>query len=124
MPTTRTDQLASLIPQAAELIATWEERFGGYSPHPASAPDPDRLAAAWEAFGARMAEHYPFFHPRYAGQMLKPPHPVAVAGYLAAMLVNPTTTRSTGGPARARWRSRSSSSCARCSASPAPCSAT
>jgi glutamate/tyrosine decarboxylase-like PLP-dependent enzyme len=31
----------------------------------------------------------PFFHPRYAGQMLKPPHPVAVASYLAAMIVNP-----------------------------------
>src|SRR4029453_10553387 len=48
MPTPRTDQLANLIPRATELIATWEERFGDYSPHPASAPDPDRLAAAWE----------------------------------------------------------------------------
>ncbi|MGW7532338.1 pyridoxal phosphate-dependent decarboxylase family protein [Amycolatopsis sp. NPDC054798] len=36
-----------------------------------------------------MDASFPFFHPRYAGQMLKPPHPVAVAAYLAAMVVNP-----------------------------------
>ena len=65
---------------------------------PPSAPAPDRLAAAWDAFGERMADHYPFFHPRYAGQMLKPPHPVAVAGYLAAMLVNPNNHALDGGP--------------------------
>ena len=28
--------------------------------------------------------NYPFHHPRYAGQMLKPPHPVAIAAYTAA----------------------------------------
>jgi glutamate/tyrosine decarboxylase-like PLP-dependent enzyme len=45
-----------------------------------------------------MDDHYPFFHPRYAGQMLKPPHPVAVAGYLTAMLVNPNNHALDGGP--------------------------
>jgi len=98
MRDTRTDQLANLIPQATELIATWEQRFGAYAPHPANAPDAQRLQAAWDAFGERMAAHYPFFHPRYAGQMLKPPHPVAVAGYLAAMLVNPNNHALDGGP--------------------------
>ena len=65
---------------------------------PRREPDAQRLAAAWDAFGERMADHYPFFHPRYAGQMLKPPHPVAVAGYLAAMLVNPNNHALDGGP--------------------------
>jgi glutamate/tyrosine decarboxylase-like PLP-dependent enzyme len=45
-----------------------------------------------------MADHYPFFHPRYAGQMLQPPHPVAAAGYLAAMLINPNNHALDGGP--------------------------
>ena len=72
--------------------------FGPYDAHAASEPDAQRLAAAWDAFGERMADHYPFFHPRYAGQMLKPPHPVAVAGYLAAMLVNPNNHALDGGP--------------------------
>ena len=30
----------------------------------------------------RLHDNYPYFHPLYAGQMLKPPHPVAVIGYL------------------------------------------
>jgi glutamate/tyrosine decarboxylase-like PLP-dependent enzyme len=98
MQQTRAHQLADLVPRATELIAAWEERFGPYEPHSAARPDPDRLAAAWDAFGRRMADHYPFFHPRYAGQMLKPPHPVAVAGYLAAMLVNPNNHALDGGP--------------------------
>jgi glutamate/tyrosine decarboxylase-like PLP-dependent enzyme len=98
VPASRTEQLADLVPRATELIAAWEARFGPYAPHAASAPDAARLAAAWDAFGARMADHYPFFHPRYAGQMLKPPHPVAVAGYLAAMLVNPNNHALDGGP--------------------------
>jgi glutamate/tyrosine decarboxylase-like PLP-dependent enzyme len=98
LPPTRHDQLTDLVPRATELIAAWEERFGGYDAHPASEPDAERLQAAWDAFGARMADHYPFFHPRYAGQMLKPPHPVAVAGYLAAMLVNPNNHALDGGP--------------------------
>ena len=33
--------------------------------------------------------------------MLKPPHPVAVVGYLAAMLVNPNNHALDGGPATA-----------------------
>src|SRR4051794_37707954 len=45
-----------------------------------------------------MGDHYPFFHPRYAGQMLKPPHPVAVAAYEAAMRINPNNHALDGGP--------------------------
>jgi hypothetical protein len=97
-PLSRSDQLADLVPKATALIKAWEARFGTYDAHPADAPDAQRLQAAWDAFGARMADHYPFFHPRYAGQMLKPPHPVAVAGYLAAMLVNPNNHALDGGP--------------------------
>ena len=59
----------------------------------------DRLAAAWTDYTGRLHDNYPFFHPRYAGQMLKPPHPVAMAGYLAAMTVNPNNHALDGGPA-------------------------
>jgi glutamate/tyrosine decarboxylase-like PLP-dependent enzyme len=55
---------------------------------PAGVPEVD-LGALLDAYAARMDATLPFFHPRYAGQMLKAPHPVAVAGYLAAMVVNP-----------------------------------
>ncbi len=46
----------------------------------------------------RLRGNYPYFHPSYAGQMLKPPHPAAVAGYLAAMLINPNNHALDGGP--------------------------
>ena len=66
---------------------------------PTAAADEARLAAAWAEYRERLQDNYPFFHPRYAGQMLKPPHPVAIAGYLAAMTVNPNNHALDGGPA-------------------------
>jgi tyrosine decarboxylase / aspartate 1-decarboxylase len=37
----------------------------------------------------KMKDNYPFFHPYYAGQMLKPPHPIARLAYMLAMWINP-----------------------------------
>ncbi len=37
----------------------------------------------------KMQNNYPYFHPLFAGQMLKPPHPVARAAYMLAMWINP-----------------------------------
>jgi glutamate/tyrosine decarboxylase-like PLP-dependent enzyme len=79
--------MPSVINDALEWVRTWEARWG--SKPAAPAVDPDRWAAAWDEFARRMDGNFPFFHPRFAGQMLKPPHPAAVTGYLAAMLVNP-----------------------------------
>jgi glutamate/tyrosine decarboxylase-like PLP-dependent enzyme len=84
---------------AARFHERWAGRWEPYERHPALEVDPDRLAAAWAEYTKRMEDNYPFFHPRYAGQMLKPPHPVAVAGYLAAMLINPNNHALDGGPA-------------------------
>src|SRR4051794_28111186 len=49
----------------------------------------------------RLADNYPFHSPRYAGQMLKPPHPIAWAAYAATMLLNPNNHALDGGPATA-----------------------
>lgn len=49
----------------------------------------------------RLRYNYPFFHPRYAGQMLKPPHDIAIAAYLMAMQINPNNHALDGGPATA-----------------------
>jgi glutamate/tyrosine decarboxylase-like PLP-dependent enzyme len=89
---------SAMLAQASAMIEAWEGRFGAFEPHPAAVADPAVLAGAWERFEQRMGDHYPFFHPRYAGQMLKPPHAVAAAGYLAAMLINPNNHALDGGP--------------------------
>ncbi|MDX1509577.1 MAG: aminotransferase class V-fold PLP-dependent enzyme, partial [Woeseiaceae bacterium] len=37
----------------------------------------------------RMQDNYPYWHPQYAGQMLKPPHAVARIAYAMSLWVNP-----------------------------------
>jgi glutamate/tyrosine decarboxylase-like PLP-dependent enzyme len=61
---------------------------------------PEGRAALGELAG-RLADTYPFPDPHYAGQMLKPPHPVAWAAYAATMLLNPNNHALDGGPATA-----------------------
>src|SRR3954470_5452105 len=84
------------LDRAREAVAAWREPAPG---HPALEPDPARFDAAFAEFSDRMASSYPFHHPRYAGQMLKPPHPVAIAAYTAAMHVNANNHALDGGPA-------------------------
>lgn len=47
----------------------------------------------------RLGDNYPYFHPLYAGQMLKPPHPIARLAYALAMWINPNNHALDGGRA-------------------------
>jgi tyrosine decarboxylase/aspartate 1-decarboxylase len=57
------------------------------------------MAEVLEAAARRLGDNYPYFHPLYAGQMLKPPHPVARAAYALAMKINPNNHARDGGRA-------------------------
>jgi glutamate/tyrosine decarboxylase-like PLP-dependent enzyme len=94
--------LGRWVQQAVAANQEWAAGFGPFTPHPSLEVSDERFGAAFAEFTERLADNYPFFHPRYAGQMLKPPHPAAVAGYLAAMLINPNNHALDGGPATAR----------------------
>jgi glutamate/tyrosine decarboxylase-like PLP-dependent enzyme len=94
-------ELGPWLERAVAEVQSWAATHGEYDTHPSLVVNDVELAAAFEVFGARLHDNYPFFHPRYAGQMLKPPHPVAVVGYLAAMLINPNNHALDGGPATA-----------------------
>ncbi|MDR3751762.1 MAG: pyridoxal-dependent decarboxylase [Terracidiphilus sp.] len=93
------DLVPSLLSRATELL---EAEFAAL---PALKPDtgPDMDSAAMErvleATAHRLADNYPYFHPLYAGQMMKPPHPVARAAYALAMTVNPNNHARDGGRA-------------------------
>ena len=91
--------LGAYLDAAHAFDERFRARWEPVGPAPAAEVDPGRLAAAWAEYTGRLQDNYPFFHPRYAGQMLKPPHPVAIAGYLAAMTVNPNNHALDGGPA-------------------------
>ena len=60
------------------------------------------MAAVMSQVAERMADNYPYFHPLYAGQMLKPPHPLARAAYALAMDINPNNHALDGGRASSR----------------------
>src|SRR5215469_12430822 len=66
----------------------------------ALAPDQaDAMAKVLDETARRLGDNYPYFHPLYAGQMLKPPHPVARAAYALAMTINPNNHARDGGRA-------------------------
>jgi glutamate/tyrosine decarboxylase-like PLP-dependent enzyme len=89
---------ADWLSRAAEAIARWESGYPAFETHPSLRIGEDEFAGALAEFTDRLGGNYPYFHPSYAGQMLKPPHPAAVAGYLAAMLINPNNHALDGGP--------------------------
>jgi tyrosine decarboxylase/aspartate 1-decarboxylase len=59
----------------------------------------ERIAEALAETAERLRDNYPYFHPLYAGQMLKPPHPVARLAYALAMWINPNNHALDGGRA-------------------------
>jgi tyrosine decarboxylase/aspartate 1-decarboxylase len=72
---------------------------------PAQAEPPlaiDAMTAVLNLVAERMADNYPYFHPLYAWQMLKPPHPLARAAYALAMTMNPNNHALDGGRASSR----------------------
>ncbi len=74
----------------------------GFAGLPAFEPKIPGIAAIAETLNAtaeRLHDNYPYFHPLYAGQMLKPPHPVARLAYALAMWINPNNHALDGGRA-------------------------
>jgi glutamate/tyrosine decarboxylase-like PLP-dependent enzyme len=61
--------------------------------------DEAALAGVLSEVATRMQDNYPYYHPLYAGQMLKPPHPVARIAYALSLWVNPNNHALDGGRA-------------------------
>ena len=75
---------------------------GGFAALPEFSPsayDEKRLRDILTATAERLQDNYPYFHPLYAGQMLKPPHPIARLAYALAMWINPNNHALDGGRA-------------------------
>jgi len=85
---------ASVLRAAVERLA---EGFEGLPPSGAGIPGGAEIARVLEETATRLQNNYPYFHPLYAGQMLKPPHPVARLAYALAMWLNPNNHALDGG---------------------------
>jgi glutamate/tyrosine decarboxylase-like PLP-dependent enzyme len=90
-----TDSVPGLFSHAMELL---EREFAALPPWEPTATD-DRVARILADVAHRLGDNYPYFHPLYAGQMLKPPHPLARAAYALAMSINPNNHARDGGRA-------------------------
>lgn len=77
----------------------------GFSSLPGTgAPEPDceAMERVLLEVAGRLRDNYPYFHPLYAGQMLKPPHAVARLAYALATWINPNNHALDGGRASSR----------------------
>jgi glutamate/tyrosine decarboxylase-like PLP-dependent enzyme len=61
--------------------------------------DPGQMRSALLAAAERLRDNFPYHHPLYVGQMLKPPHPIARLAYALAMFLNPNNHALDGGRA-------------------------
>jgi glutamate/tyrosine decarboxylase-like PLP-dependent enzyme len=95
-------EFRALLARAMDGIAAWEAGYGEFAADASLDVPYEAAAAAIDELVARLHDNYPFFHPSYAGQMLKPPHPVALAAYAATARINPNNHARDGGPATAQ----------------------
>lgn len=84
------------------LRAALDKLEGGFAALPSPATTTggvDKIERVLLEVAERLQDNYPYFHPLYAGQMLKPPHPLARIAYALAMWINPNNHALDGGRA-------------------------
>jgi tyrosine decarboxylase/aspartate 1-decarboxylase len=80
-------------------IAKMEQGFSGLPRLSVSIKHKRDFDETINTVAERLRDNYPYFHPLYAGQMLKPPHPIARSAYMLAMWINPNNHALDGGRA-------------------------
>lgn len=88
----------SFFQQLAEAQRRLDES-SAHLPASPSSPLDEAATAILNQVAVKLHDNYPYAHPLYAGQMLKPPHPIARAAYTLAMSVNPNNHALDGGRA-------------------------
>jgi glutamate/tyrosine decarboxylase-like PLP-dependent enzyme len=93
------DSVPGLLERAMERLRQEFADLPPVEPAPGQADQTAAMASILAETAERLGDNYPYFHPLYAGQMLKPPHPVAHAAYALAMAINPNNHARDGGRA-------------------------
>src|SRR5262249_44261639 len=88
-------QTLALLSEALEHLQQ------GFTMLPADQPDldMDAIRKVLLETAERMQDNFPYQHPFYIGQMLKPPHPIARLAYALAQYINPNELALDGGRA-------------------------
>jgi tyrosine decarboxylase / aspartate 1-decarboxylase len=86
----------AILSQALEKLDSGFQNLPEYKPR---VTDIEKFAQVLSATAQKLQDNFPYFHPLYAGQMLKPPHPIARLAYSLAMFINPNNHALDGGRA-------------------------
>ncbi len=83
------------------LVKAIRELEGKFDSLPRFTPksDWDQVQSVLMLTAERMKDNYPYHHPYYLGQMIKPPHPIARLAYSLSLLINPNNHAIDGGRA-------------------------
>jgi glutamate/tyrosine decarboxylase-like PLP-dependent enzyme len=82
-----------------ESLRRLEAEFASLPPGGSPSVDLARLKSVLGEVADRLGDNLPYFHPLYAGQMSKPPHPVARLAYALSLWINPNNHSLDGGRA-------------------------
>ncbi|HKK24738.1 MAG TPA: aminotransferase class I/II-fold pyridoxal phosphate-dependent enzyme [Gracilimonas sp.] len=86
------------LKKGIDSLNEWVSSFGTWAPDETLQVPDHRADEVFNRLAERLQCNFPFEHPVYAGQMLKPPHPLAWAAYAMAMSINPNNHALDGGP--------------------------
>ena len=96
-----------------DAVERMEAGFGDLPAAGASLSGEREVAEVLAEVASRLQDNYPYFHPLYAGQMLKPPHPVARLAAALAAWINPNNHALDGGRASSRMEKEAVAAIAR-----------
>lgn len=88
----------NILNNSLATLKEWQDSFGEWSQDPTLEVSDEKIEATFDRLTQRLKCNFPFNHPLYAGQMLKPPHPLTWAAYAMAMSINPNNHALDGGP--------------------------
>lgn len=87
-----------LLDNSLAALKEWQDSFGEWKQDSTLEVSDEKIKATFDRLTQRLKCNFPFHHPVYAGQMLKPPHPLTWAAYAMAMSINPNNHALDGGP--------------------------
>jgi glutamate/tyrosine decarboxylase-like PLP-dependent enzyme len=99
MSATRTQLDADSLAILRRALEKLDAGFRALPPFESAPVDARAMETILLEAAGRMQDNFPYFHPLYAGQMLKPPHPIARLAYALAMYLNPNNHALDGGRA-------------------------
>lgn len=96
------ERLVTLLREGLARLDQWQARWPPWQSDETLRLSDPAIREILDRLLQRLEENYPFWHPDYAGQMIKPPHEIALLAYFLTQQINPNNHALDGGPATAQ----------------------